>query len=42
MGIADLAVAIAVMKRCEASGEGILLPERQRQDLPLVTRKAAE
>jgi ornithine cyclodeaminase len=42
MGIADLAVAIAVMKRCEASGEGILLPERQRQDLPLVTRRAAE
>jgi ornithine cyclodeaminase len=42
MGIADLAVAIEVMKRCEAQGRGHRLPERVRQELPLQTAKAAE
>ena len=42
MGIADLAVAIEVLKRCEARGMGHRLPERVRQDLPLHTAKAAE
>ena len=42
MGIADLAVAIEVLKRCESRGMGHRLPERVRQDLPLHTAKAAE
>ena len=35
MGIADLAVAIEVLRVAEARGLGTRLPERQRQELPL-------
>jgi ornithine cyclodeaminase len=42
MGMADVAVAIEVMKRCEALKRGHALPERVRQTLPLTTAKAAE
>ena len=42
VGIADLAVAIEVLKRSEARALGHALPERIRMDLPLRTQKAAE
>lgn len=42
MGIADLAVAIEVLKRSEALGMGHRLPERVRMELPLQTAEAAE
>ena len=42
MGLADVAVAIEIMKRCEARNLGHVLPERVRQTLPLTTAKAAE
>ncbi len=42
VGIADLAVAVEVLKRSEARALGHALPERIRMDLPLRTQKAAE
>ena len=35
MGIADIAVAIEVLKAAEVRGTGVLLPERLRRELPL-------
>ena len=42
VGIADIAVAIEVLNRCEARAIGHKLPERVRRDLPLATARAAE
>lgn len=38
MGIADIAVAIEVLKGCSEQGRGTRLPERVRQELPLAAR----
>lgn len=42
MGMADVAVAVEVLERCEARKLGQVLPERVRQSLPLTTARAAE
>ncbi len=42
MGIADIAVAIEVLKCAETRGLGRRLPERERQELPLAAQETAK